>query len=85
MHDNMVEENVMYQQLQKICRGKVCTKEFFGQNILRTPKKLPAPAPMMAKPVCLRCYKFLHAAKIHRKFCSPRLYTKQCTGRKAEF
>ena len=73
MHDNMVEENVMYQQLQKICRGKVCTKKFFGQNILRTPKKLPAPAPMMAKPVCLRCYK------------SPRLYTKQWTGRKAEF
>ena len=30
----------------------------------------------MAKPVCLRYYKFMHAAKIHRKFCSPRLYTK---------
>jgi len=57
----------------------------YEQNILLTPKKLPAPAPMMAKPVCLRCYKFLHAAKIHRKFCSPPLYTKQCTGRKAEF
>jgi len=39
----------------------------------------------MAKRVCLRYYKFLHAAKIHRLFCSPRLYTKQCTGRKAGF
>ena len=35
----------------------------------------------MAKPVCLRYYKFLHAAKIHRNFCSPRLYTKQCKSR----
>ena len=31
MYVNIVEENVMYQQLQKICRGKVCTKKFFGQ------------------------------------------------------
>jgi len=31
MHGNMVEENVMYQQLQKICRGKVCAKKFFRQ------------------------------------------------------
>jgi len=27
----------------------------------------------MAKPVCLRYYKFLRAAKIHKKICSPGL------------
>jgi len=29
----------MYQQLQKICRGKVCTKKFFGQ-IWENPGKI---------------------------------------------
>jgi len=31
MHGNMVEENVMYQQLQKICRGKFVQKSFSGK------------------------------------------------------
>jgi len=39
MYGNMVEENVMCQQLQKICRGKVCTKKFFG-NIWENPGKI---------------------------------------------
>jgi len=39
MYGNMVEENVMYQQLQKICRGEVCTKKFFGQ-IWENPRKI---------------------------------------------
>jgi len=45
----MVEENRMYQQLEKISTGSVCRiKVFranlgkFGQNILFTPNKLPA-------------------------------------------
>jgi len=39
MYGNIVEENVMYQQLQKICRGKACTKKFFGQ-IWENPGKI---------------------------------------------
>jgi len=39
MYGNMVEENIMYQQLQKICRGNVCTKKFFGQ-IWENPVKI---------------------------------------------
>jgi len=39
----------------------------------------------MAKPVCLRNYKFLHVAKIHRKFCSAGLDTKPSTCRKQGF
>jgi len=53
VYSNMVKENVMYQQLQKIRRGKVCRiKVFrtnlgkFGQNILFALKKLPDPTPM---------------------------------------
>jgi len=48
IYGNMVAENIMHQQLQKICRENVCRiKGFlanlgkFGQNIL-----LPAPTPM---------------------------------------
>jgi len=45
----MVEENRMYKQLQKMCSEKVCLPCWpanlgkFCQNILCTPKKLPAP------------------------------------------
>jgi len=43
----------MYQQLQKICREKVCRIKVFrellekiGHNILCTPQKLPGPTPL---------------------------------------
>jgi len=39
----------------------------------------------MAKPVRLRYYKFLRAAKSHRKCYTPGLATKACTGRKQGF
>jgi len=45
---NLVEENIKYQELQKICREKVCrikvfwaNLEKFRQNIICTPKKFP--------------------------------------------
>jgi len=48
----MVEENIMYQQLQKISREKICSIKFweenlgkFGQNNLCTTKKFPALTP----------------------------------------
>jgi len=31
VYGNMVEENIMYQQLQKICSGKFVAYKFFGQ------------------------------------------------------
>jgi len=46
MYGNMVDENLMYQQLQKICRGSLYKKVFranlgkSGKNILRTPKQI---------------------------------------------
>jgi len=38
----------MYQHLQKNCKGKLVAKTFFWQNILRTPKNVPAPTSMPA-------------------------------------
>jgi len=59
VYGNIVEEIIMYQQLQKICREKVYrikvfreNLENFGQNILCTPKKLPAPMLIYDMPAC---------------------------------
>jgi len=38
VYGNMVEENRMYQQLQKMCREKVCLKSFSGKISLCTLK-----------------------------------------------
>ena len=50
---NMAKENIMYQQLQKICKERVCGIKFFranpgkfGQNILCTPEKLSSSIPI---------------------------------------
>ena len=51
---------------EKICR-KNCTKNFSGKfgeiraKILRTPKDLPAPTPMMKRHLCLHCPPFKRA------------------------
>jgi len=54
VYGNLVEENIMYQELQNTCRKKHCRlKAFraslgeFGQNILRIPHKLPGLTPMV--------------------------------------
>jgi len=47
VYGNLVEENMMYKQLQKFCRKKVCRIKVFGQNILCTPQKLPVPTSML--------------------------------------
>ena len=53
LYGSMEEENIMYQQLQKICRENVCRIKVFrvnlgkyGRNILFTPKQLPTPTPV---------------------------------------
>jgi len=57
MYVNIVEENVMYQQLQKISGESLYKKVFranlakSGQNILRTPKKLLAPTPVFSNTI----------------------------------
>jgi len=50
VYGNMIEETRMYQQLQKICREKICRIKVFrtnlrklGKSILCTPKDLPVP------------------------------------------
>ena len=44
----MVEENIKYQQLQKICREKVCGMKVFRVNLGKiAPQKLPAHTPMV--------------------------------------
>ena len=57
VHEGMVEENRMYQELQNICSEKVCHTIVFranlwklGQNILCNPKQLPAPRPTHEHP-----------------------------------
>jgi len=45
---NLIEENILYQQLQKICREKVCGMKVFRVNLGKiAPQKLPAHTPMM--------------------------------------
>jgi len=46
----MVEKNIMYQQLQKICRKQVCPiKVFMAESkLLFAPKKLLVPTPRLS-------------------------------------
>jgi len=50
VNGNLLEENIKYQQLQKICREKLFSgkvKEIWAKYILQ-PKRWPAPTPMPA-------------------------------------
>jgi len=68
MYGNMVEENVIYQQLQKICRGKVCTKKFFKQ-ICENPGKISFAPPKNFLLLHLWCNDMLEQTIVKNKDC----------------
>jgi len=68
----MVEENIMYQQTQKICRGKVYHKKVFRANLGKSLAKHPSHPQKLPTPTLMLVIKTINKRKLEGRICPER-------------